>query len=419
MGPDDINSRLAEIAAELASEAKFKEPSAAERARAARAAAAKPATPARGGPLRRWRAGRRAEKLRTPVRPPGAPEPVRQPSTRRARRAQRAAWAEGRPAADRGYSDTSHPSTRRSVLTVLIIVGLLVVVSIGARNLLHRGTAIPTGNSPGTSASAPSASSTPSASSSPVPTPASAFDPSAPFQGTLAADWASGSAGITIPAVHSYGQFSAGQVRAAYQTVRSLLIDGNLNERVLFGGARPTAFAGLLATGQRTWFEKNLTNNGLTKSKGPLSSRAWVTSFRPDSTALVGPVIRVHGTMSAKAARYDHQAVIRVHADYLFVYPVAAPGVAGSGLRVVRRVFINVEFGTWDEPASSRLVPWISTFLGGPAGVVCGDADLGYITPQFPTAASQQIQASGQPFNPYDQSTPPPAGNGCEAVDGT
>ena len=32
MEPDDINSRLAEIAAELASEARFKEPSAAERA---------------------------------------------------------------------------------------------------------------------------------------------------------------------------------------------------------------------------------------------------------------------------------------------------------------------------------------------------------------------------------------------------
>src|ERR1700689_780087 len=50
MGPDDINSRLAEIAAELASEAKFKEPSAAERARAARAAAAaKPGAPTRRG----------------------------------------------------------------------------------------------------------------------------------------------------------------------------------------------------------------------------------------------------------------------------------------------------------------------------------------------------------------------------------
>jgi hypothetical protein len=421
MEPDDINSRLAEIAAELASEAQFKEPSAAERARARAAAAAKKApAPARGGRLHRWhvrksRASRKAEKLREPVRAPGAPEPVRQRSSRRARRAQRAAWKAGHPAADRGYSDSDHPSTRKSVLTVIVIIALLVGASIGLRTLLDRK---PSAGSPGPAADISPTSSPRTASASPVPTAAAAaFDPLAPFQGTPAVNWSAGALGIVTPAPRGYGQFSAGQVRAAYATVRALLIAGNLSPTVLAGGP-PTAFARLLATAQRATFEKDLGKNGVSKDGDQLSTRAWVTSFTPGSTHAVGTVIKVHGSMTARAARYDHRATLRVHADYLFVYPVSPPGNPAAGLRVVRRVDMNVEFAPWNEPASSQLVPWISSILGGPAGVLCDIRD-GFDTPAFSTGPAQQVRPSGQPVNPYDLAIAPPASGGCQATTGT
>jgi hypothetical protein len=252
---------------------------------------------------------------------------------------------------------------------------------------------------------------------SPAPTAVDTFAPSAPFQGTPAANWANNAAGIVAPAPRGYGQFSAGQVGAAYATVRALLIAGNLSPKVLAGG-QPTAFASLLATSQRSTFEKDLGKNGVSKNGYQLSTRAWVTSFAPGTTQLVGGIIKVHGSMTARPARYDHQATLRVHADYLFVYPVEPPGNPFAGLRVVRRVDIDVEFAPWNQPASSQLVPWISSILGGPAGVLCDTGD-GFDTPAFSTGPPQQVRPSGTPVNPYDLTVQPPATGGCQATTGT
>ena len=135
-GPGDINDRLAEIAAELASEARFKEPSAAERARARAAAARHSAKTGRTGRLRQWRARKKAAELRRPVEGGSAilkPAPP-QPTARQIRRASRAA----RPVADRGYTDTTeYPSVARSIIAVIVIVILLVGVSIGLRYLFR------------------------------------------------------------------------------------------------------------------------------------------------------------------------------------------------------------------------------------------------------------------------------------------
>jgi hypothetical protein len=140
-GPDDINNRLAEIAAELAKEARFKEPSAAERARA-RVTAARPShRSARSGPLRRLRARRKMAELLKPVDGSAIPTPPPKPPTaRQVRRARRAARpAADRPFADRGYADASdYPSVARSIIAVIIIVALLVGAVIGLRYVFHR-----------------------------------------------------------------------------------------------------------------------------------------------------------------------------------------------------------------------------------------------------------------------------------------
>ncbi len=230
MEPDDINSRLAEIAAELASEARFKEPSAAERARARAAAAKKAPAPARGGRVHRWhvrksRASRTTAKLREPGRAPGAPEPARPRSTRRPRRAQRAAWKAGRPAADRGYSDSGHPSTRQSVLTVIVIVVLLIGASIGLRTLLHRGTPA----APAAPASPGRASSTPTQTPPATTQTASAADL---FAG-VPANYANDAAGIVVPPARPAGSFTASQVSKAFAAVRQLVFSEPMKASVV------------------------------------------------------------------------------------------------------------------------------------------------------------------------------------------
>jgi hypothetical protein len=127
-GPDDINNRLAEIAAELASEARFKEPSAAERARA-RAQAARPAAKAA-------KAGRRGLFRRRFA----------------AREARREA---GQAVPDRGYADATMPSRLRSGLTILIILALLIGTSIGLRYVFRHRSPAGTGGAARTTPTAP------------------------------------------------------------------------------------------------------------------------------------------------------------------------------------------------------------------------------------------------------------------------
>jgi hypothetical protein len=415
--PDDINSRLAEIAAELASEARFKEPSAAERARARVTAVRPPAKLKRSGPLGRWRARRarlKAEELRAPLRPAGAPPPP-PPPPRPSRLARRAAARA--PVPDRGYADAEMPSRLRSGTTIVIIMVLLIGVSIGLRYLIRHYA-----NAPAHPARQDSTtqvrSITPTASPSPSAAAAASFNPADPFGGSPAAFYLNGASGIIPPTASKVGQFPATEVAAAFTTTRKLLIAGYLDQPTLTAH-RPTAFANLLATSERTWFLRNLNQMGVLPSGAQRSSRAWVTSFAPGTTLLVGGIIKVHGQMTATTARDRGRTVLRIHADYLFVYPVEPRGAAAAaGMRIVTRVYMNVDFAPWNQPASSQLVPYVQSIRGGPAGSQCSQQD-GYVHPAFALSPGPSLQPAGQPVNPYDQSIPPPPAGECVPTTGT
>jgi hypothetical protein len=135
--PDDINSRLAEIAAELTATARFTEPSAADRARVpVGPAGAGPAS----GPIQRRRKRRLAAELRQPVQSAsrsGAPAP-RQPWRRRAARLSPsralARWAYRRrsarpePTPDRGYATPSYRSPHQSL--AILLAGMVILIAI-------------------------------------------------------------------------------------------------------------------------------------------------------------------------------------------------------------------------------------------------------------------------------------------------
>jgi hypothetical protein len=349
-----------QLEAELAKPARFKEPSAAERARMAAAAR----TPDR-------RAGRKARSLRSP-----APQPD-------------------------PWRSASLPVRRRigtRLVTALIVIVILGGAGYGFARLYqqHLGARAPVTSTlkpPGT------------------PT-ATAADP---FLGSPAQGYADGTAGIMMPPAQPVGGYSAAQVAAAYQTTKQMLIAAYLDRPTLAGGA-PDAFASLLIPQQRTQFTAGLDKTGLNPSGIQVSTRAWVISFAP-GTQLAGDVIKVHGTMQAETGSNGSYPVLQVHADYLFVYPVQRPGQPSTLMRIVERTVINVDFGAYSGPGSA-LQPWWQIVGGGPAGARC-DVDDGFVHPQFPQGPAGKVQPKGTPINPYDQSTPPPGNGVCHATTGT
>jgi hypothetical protein len=242
--------------------------------------------------------------------------------------------------------------------------------------------------------------------------------PADPFAGTPAEHWANGAAGIAVPAAHLAGPFSAGQVAAAYAMTRKLLIAQNLDRKTLLGGY-PAAFADLLTAEQRKEFLAGLNKTGVAKNGDPLSTRDWVVSFAPGTTTLVGDVIKVHGTMSARAAKYQGYNVLDVDINYRFVYAVQPPHQPQDWMRVVGRLHGYVEFFNWANPGGT-LQPWVRNDPGM-AGGKCGTTD-GYTHPDFPgnrpAPGQPSEQPTGTPIDPYSMANPEGPGN-CQAITGT
>jgi hypothetical protein len=349
---DDLDRALRELTAGMAGEAKFKEPSAQERAKAAKRQSrqARQGTRARPRPVPApsagWRGGYRYDL------------PARE--LRRQRR--RARW-------------------RRALRGTATAVA--VVVLAGAGVFAYRHLARTPGGAAMTSSAAGLSPFQPSG------------PPADPFAGIAPDHWANGAAGIVIPAAKPVGPFSSAQVATAYATTRKLLIAANLNPQTLRGGA-PTAFAGLLAPTQRTQFLDGLNTPGTTKNGQELSTRTWVTSFAPGSAQLIGSVIKVHGSMSAAVVHESGGVVLAVSIDYIFAYPVEPPGQPDDWMRVDARQFGSFDFAQWDDPGGP-LEAWDQD-VDGSAGGQCGIPD-GYIRPDYPS--DRQPAPSGPVINPY------------------
>jgi hypothetical protein len=243
---------------------------------------------------------------------------------------------------------------------------------------------------------------------------APAGPPADPFTGSPADRYANGQAGIAVPAAYAVGSYSAAEVQAAYAEARKLLIASNLDPQTLNGGS-PDGLANLLTAQQRTFFVSRLNKIGADKQGYPLSTRGWVTSFAPGAMQFVGNTIKVHGTMSAAVAQDNGRDVLRVHADYLFVYAVEPPHEPADWMRIVDRNYGNVDFATWDDPGG-QLEPWLN-WRSSRAGARCGIND-GFVHPNFPSGPPGKVKPSGAPINPYNQAAKPEH-KACTAVTGT
>jgi hypothetical protein len=234
--------------------------------------------------------------------------------------------------------------------------------------------------------------------------------PADPFAGTPADGWADGAAGIVVPVAKRAGEFTAAQVAAAYQTTRKLLLAADLDKQILLGGA-PTAFGDLLASQDRADFLA-----GLNKRGPHASSRLWVESFAPGSADLIGNVIKVRGSMSARSVSVAGGTALAITVNYNFDYPIEPPGTPTDWMRFLGHHYGTFDFAPWSGPGSP-LKPWDQTILGH-AGLRCGETD-GYVHPDYPSLRSLGPGAteSGRPIDPYSTATAVPGGGStCGAL---
>src|SRR5580704_6560741 len=262
--PDEMDRRLREITAGFGEAAAIKEPSAAGRARGQ----VQPARPQHMS----WRNARRAAKLRRPV-----PEAGRKPGKPRQDGSPAGSWTAAAPSGDRHRT--------RSLLTLAAVLALVGGASYGLSRLGSRS---------------PSRDQVP-VTSGPVPPLGPAFTVADPFAGSPAERYQDGQAGIVPPAAHPVGGFSAAQVTAAYVVTERMLIAANLDPQTLRGGS-PDTFARLLAPQLRSYFIGQLDKIGVDNHGYGRSTRSWVASFAPGSTAFVGDIIKVDGSMEARTA---------------------------------------------------------------------------------------------------------------------
>jgi hypothetical protein len=378
---DDLDRALRELTEGTAGEAAFKELSAAERAKAAK---------------KQPRQARKAAKARAAA----APEPSA---------GWRGSYRYDLPA--RELRKQGRRARRRRALKVTAWTAAAVVLA-GAGVFAYQHFS----QAPGSANDVRVATNGALPASSGALSPLSAADdgpPSDPFAGTPAENWANGAAGIVVPKATITGPFTLSQVASAYQTARQLLIAQNLDHTTLLGGA-PTAFEKLLTSSQRSQFVAGLDKTGTDSHGNELSTRAWLASFAP-GTVLIGSVIKVHGTMSARAGTYEGQPVLDIEVNYRFVYPVEPAHAPQDWMRVVGELTGMVQFGDWDNNQV-----WLPVMLtsDSQAGVRC-DINDGYIHPEFPNGSPDRVQPSGTPVDPYSMQDNSANGNACQATTGT
>lgn len=309
---------------------------------------------------------------------PSARERERRPGWLKRRRLARAERARRR----------TRSRTKRTVTVVAVLLGVGVAGTLAWR--VHGNTPLAPETSPVRHGAVPSVS---------------AADP---FEGSPAAFYADGAAGITHPPATATGAFSARDVTAAYATTTRLLSAAALDHTTLLGGS-PDAFARAAGPDERPFFVTNLNNPDVERR-----TRSWLVTFAPHTAELVGTTIKVNGQMSAHPATQGGVRGVSVRFDYLFVYPIQRPGEPRTLERLVARVSGEVFYYLSGGALHRHTDDWSVA----PTPARCDVRD-GFIHPAYDGSAPEKVAASGTPLDPYDRSRPEPRDKACHRSTGT
>ncbi|MBG0830609.1 hypothetical protein HS041_22865 [Planomonospora sp. ID67723] len=178
-----------------------------------------------------------------------------------------------------------------------------------------------------------------------------------------------------------------------------------LDRKTLLGG-KPDAYAKLLDPEQRTFFLENLDHKDLDKN-----TRAWVFSFAPGTTELVGDVVKVEAKLVPEAAKDENgDPELRVNCEARFVYAVRPAGKAAPIVRVMAYAKARHQF--WRDEPEGELRHWEGESEDmWAAGTVCGSPD-GFHRPAFSGESG-----SGPVDDAYDGKAAPLKDDECGAVE--
>ncbi|MET9136680.1 hypothetical protein [Streptomyces parvulus] len=231
-----------------------------------------------------------------------------------------------------------------------------------------------------------------------------------PFRGSPAESWAEGADGIEVPEAKALSGRSADDVAFALRRTKELLVAANLDPGVLRGGQPDEALAVLDPKQPKLLSGLRRSLRDPDEEHDPL---LLFTRFDPAEVRPAGDVVKVRGRMRATAGE---PGVVKVGADYTFVYPLVR---AGDPDGPVARVIVRRELTlTLNDPAvwdvtEGRLL--LEKYYAEHNNTDCG-VDDGYLHPGFADGAPDGERPTGPAVDPYDTSVPLTPDGSCGRV---
>ncbi|MFI5857822.1 hypothetical protein [Streptomyces parvulus] len=231
-----------------------------------------------------------------------------------------------------------------------------------------------------------------------------------PFRGSPAAAWAEGADGIEVPEAKALSGMSADDVAFALRRTKELLVAANLDPGVLRGERPDEALAVLDPKQPKLLSGLRRSLRDPDEEHDPL---LLFTRFDPAEVRLAGDVVKVRGRMRATAGE---PGVVKVGADYTFVYPLVR---AGDPDGPVARVIVRRELTlTLNDPAAwdvteGRLL--LEKYYAEHNNTDCG-VDDGYLHPGFADDAPDGERPTGAAVDPYDTTVPLTPDGSCGRV---
>ncbi|WP_432080217.1 hypothetical protein [Streptomyces sp. WAC 04229] len=224
--------------------------------------------------------------------------------------------------------------------------------------------------------------------------------PEHPFRGSPAEQWAEGADAIEVPEAKALSGMSEDDVAFALRRTKDLLVAANLDPAVLRGGQPDEALAVLDPKQPELLPELRRRLREPDEDHDPLR---LFTRFDPAETRLAGDVVKVRGRMTLAAGE---PGVVKVNADYTFVYPLVRTGdrdgpVARTIIRRELTLTLN-DPAAWDV-TEGRLL--LEKFYAEYGNTSC-DAHDGFLHPGFPDDGPDGERPTGPATDPYDRSEP-------------
>ncbi|MFI9584352.1 hypothetical protein ACIHCQ_21495 [Streptomyces sp. NPDC052236] len=220
-----------------------------------------------------------------------------------------------------------------------------------------------------------------------------------PFKGSPAARWASGTAGITVPAARATGWMSTAQVARALAQTRDFLTASSLDPGVLRSEHPGKAIA--LINPHQQDVQDFLTAAFRTPSKenDPL---LLFSRFEKSHARVVGDVVKTRGRITYGEGE---RGALQVTTDVTYVYPLAR---AAAGSDEVARTIVRREVVlSWDDPAKVITEPGTFSLVSYKVDMTNGGCNnvTGYLTPEFGAERPAIGAGDGAEVDPYDRSS--------------